>query len=272
MRLYVINLAQRTDRLAHMGRELDRLGLSFERVEAVDTARLVAEGWTNRHLAGGAFGCTLSHREAYRRFLATGEAFAVVLEDDVVFSDDAGPFLAEAGWVPEATDLVKLETFATRVFLRGTGTAAPAGHRLHELHFRHNGSAAYVVSRRFAERFVAIDPATFTHAMDEVLFDPRLRVVADARVLQLVPAVAIQEMKLGGHRLSTDIAPQLIRTAARSGDDRYRGPLGRLRWATRGVRHALAERLRMLRQMIRSRAIDLVDVEPPFGGRHDHRD
>jgi glycosyl transferase family 25 len=272
MRLYVINLPRRTDRLAHMTREIGRFGLAFERIEAVDAAVLAAEGRTNPHLPGGAFGCTLSHLEVYRRFLATGEAYATVLEDDVLFSDDARPFLADADWVPAGTDLVKLETFATRVFLRGSATAAPAGHRLHELHFRHNGSAAYVVSRRFAERFAAIDPASLTHAMDEVLFDPRLRVVAGARVLQLVPAVAIQEMKCGGGRLSTDIAPQRDRSAARPDDPRYRGPLGRLRWATRDLRHAVAARLRRLRQALRSRTTDLVDVETPFGDRSDRID
>ncbi|WP_165498218.1 glycosyltransferase family 25 protein [Siculibacillus lacustris] len=270
--IYVINLAARTDRLAHMEAELGRLGLAFERIDAVDAAAIARAGIANRHLAPGALGCTLSHQESHRRFLASGAPWAVVLEDDVFLADAARRLLAGSDWIPAGTDLVKLETFRTRVFLRGRGASAGPGHAVHELRFRHNGSAAYVVSRAYAERFAAIDPAAFTHAMDEVLFDPRLRVLPQFRVGQLVPAVAIQEMKRdpdGALRLATDVAAPLRRAAAAPDQAKYRGLLGRLRFATRAARHRLADALRTLRQMARSKTVDLTYGEVAFGERAD---
>jgi glycosyl transferase family 25 len=254
MRIQVINLAGRPDRLLHMRRELGRLGLSFERVEAVDRATVERAGPTGLRLPAAAVACAASHLAAMRRLVESGDRWGVVLEDDVFFSVDARRFLIGDDWIPADVDLVKLETFATAVMLRGAGRPVGEGHRLHELHFRHMGGAAYVVSGAFARRLADRDPASLVHAIDELLFDPRLAAEPATTAWQLVPAIAIQEMRLVDEpfrRFATDIEAPRTRAAADPGAARYRGLLGRLRWASRAVRHRLADRLRLLRQMIR---------------------
>jgi glycosyl transferase family 25 len=99
MRVFVINLARRAERMATMARRLDALGVKFERIEAVDGARLsdgerrkaanrfrwwCAKGSLPR---AGEIGCALSHRETWRKFLELDEPCACVLEDDVSPTD-----------------------------------------------------------------------------------------------------------------------------------------------------------------------------------------
>jgi len=84
-RIYVINLVERTDRLAEMLRELKRAGLEPEtgRIEffpAVKTTE--AAGFTN----SGYHGCFRSHLELYRRARAVGAKHLLVFEDDAELS------------------------------------------------------------------------------------------------------------------------------------------------------------------------------------------
>lgn len=87
MRIFVINLAKRKDRLEHMTRQLS----AFERVEAVDGAT-VRNPPVNRFLfwcskgygvKPGEIGCALSHQNVYRMIVEQGIDVACVLEDDV---------------------------------------------------------------------------------------------------------------------------------------------------------------------------------------------
>lgn len=91
MRIFVINLAKRKDRLEHMARQLS----DFERVEAVDGAA-VRNPPMNRFLfwcskgygvKPGEIGCALSHQNVYRMIIEQGIDVACVLEDDVSLSE-----------------------------------------------------------------------------------------------------------------------------------------------------------------------------------------
>lgn len=96
MKAYVINLPRSHQRRDEMTRQLDRVGLAYEFVEAVDgralkpseRAGLVDEATVAQHprwLTPGAIGCALSHLRAYERVLADGcEDVALMLEDDVI--------------------------------------------------------------------------------------------------------------------------------------------------------------------------------------------
>lgn len=99
MRAYVINLARSPQRRAHIVSELERTGIDYEIVTAVDgrdldmsdprvagsiTPEMFAQPWfMPSHVA-----CALSHQRAYRAILAAGDAAGLVLEDDVSLPDD----------------------------------------------------------------------------------------------------------------------------------------------------------------------------------------
>jgi glycosyl transferase, family 25 len=215
MRNYLINLARRPDRLAAMAGQAAPLGLALERVEAVDAAR-EAPGSLDRWFEdGGPLGeiprgdkaCLLSHRRAWELFVASGEAHAVFLEDDVRLSGSAPALLGSDNWIPANAQLVKLEHYGPpgqRVLLtdlRAVGEDFQMGRMLS----RHTGAAAYILSRGAAE--ILLRQTRFDLPVDHLLFNPNnSSLFAALSPWQLIPAIARQlqddKSDIEGTRLS----------------------------------------------------------------------
>ena len=91
MYAYVINLTRSPDRRAHIVGELQRTGLDYEIVPAVDgqTLDLKRSALIDPSLGSrcpfplGAAGCALSHFKTYQKVLEDGRDHALILEDDV---------------------------------------------------------------------------------------------------------------------------------------------------------------------------------------------
>ena len=206
MRTYLINLARRPDRLAAMIRQSVPLGLSLERVEAVDARNeepAVVNRWFTEsgplgEIPQGDKACLLSHRQAWEMFVAGGESHAVFLEDDVRLSASAAALLTSNGWVPSDVAVVKLEHYGPagqRVLLdkiRAVGEDFQLGRMLS----RHTGAAAYILSRRAAE--LLLRQTRFKLPVDHLLFNPNnSKLFAQLLPWQLVPAIARQEEFVG---------------------------------------------------------------------------
>lgn len=79
---YVINLAEASERLESIRRQL---GDAFERIEAKRTGEVNRFRWwcaVLRPRVKGELGCAESHKEAWRRLVASGEKCAAIFEDD----------------------------------------------------------------------------------------------------------------------------------------------------------------------------------------------
>ncbi|WP_449039699.1 glycosyltransferase family 25 protein [Parabacteroides goldsteinii] len=98
IKTYIINLKESVERKDQVLREVSRSPfMDIELVEAVNGRMLMEEqvemlfDWKNfsyrygHEPLPGEIGCTLSHRECYRRLLRSDEEYALVLEDDVLF-------------------------------------------------------------------------------------------------------------------------------------------------------------------------------------------
>lgn len=95
---HVINLDRDTERLAKIGRQLDRLGIPFERYAAVDGLTL---GLPADHLpARGHLACARSHANLYRQALDAGHEAVLIFEDDAIIRDDAADVM-RSGIVPQ---------------------------------------------------------------------------------------------------------------------------------------------------------------------------
>jgi glycosyl transferase family 25 len=202
MKLYLINLERRPDRLAAMRAEGDRLGLNFVRIDAVD-AKKVDPG---DRFGTGPLGviprgdqcCTLSHVAAWRAFLASGEPYAAILEDDVVLSGRAPLVLKQSDWIAAGLDLIKLEHYgpASQAVLLSDLRTLPNGFRLGRMRSRHTGAAAYILSRRAATILSAT--SRFNLPVDHLLFNPNNSpLFAALKPVQLLPAVARQQDFVG---------------------------------------------------------------------------
>ena len=177
------------------------LGLELTPVEAIDAGSASPDQVETRFAKSGALGeisrgdkcCTLSHRIAWEELVASGDDYAVVLEDDAVLSDSAGWLLLDHIWIPSRTDLIKLEHFGAagqRILVSDFATVAP-GFQLARLRSRHTGTGGYILSRRGALKLLALE--RFDLPVDHLLFNPNTSpLFAALAPQQLIPAVLRQ--------------------------------------------------------------------------------
>lgn len=105
MNILVISLTRSAGRRQHITRQMARLGLEFEFVDAIDkldldAARLdelVAAGQITADavaaMGAGTVACALSHRKALARSIEVPGEKALILEDDALLTDDVGSVL-----------------------------------------------------------------------------------------------------------------------------------------------------------------------------------
>jgi glycosyl transferase, family 25 len=202
MKVFVINLDRNPERLEHMRGQLR--GIAFERIAGVDGTKSppTANGLTRFELA-----CLASHQIAWRQFLDGSEEHACFLEDDLHIRPDFESLIRDEAWIPSDAHSVKLDTYLQRVKL-GDARPAPQGRQIARLYTRHESSAAYLLSRYGAERYLELT-AKPTAPADYSLF-PKYPHRLGLRVYQLSPAIAIQDHLLpageGGHTFPTAMA------------------------------------------------------------------
>lgn len=100
MKTYVISLEKNSDRLSAMSAQLSRLNVKYEVFRAVYGKDLSANERSKSYnafraycirggsLSDGQLGCALSHLGVYRKMLQEEVDAAIILEDDVVLSDE----------------------------------------------------------------------------------------------------------------------------------------------------------------------------------------
>ncbi|WP_449091799.1 glycosyltransferase family 25 protein [Rhizobium sp. A41-96] len=162
--VYLINIDRAADRLAEIERQSGEFGFRFERINGVDGALVPRDQWIDvdharferrhgRTILSGEYGCYRSHLAALRKFLASGDDMALVIEDDVALDAD---FLTRAVATKEAAptaDLIKLVNHRWRGF-RATANSRK-GDVVGRCLFGPQGSTAcYLVTRKGAEKIV----------------------------------------------------------------------------------------------------------------------
>jgi len=197
MKIFLINLDRRPDRLRHMTEILNGLGLPFTRVSAVDGMQLPmgeVRRWGN--LPPGATACFLSHRDCWKRVVDEALPYAVVLEDDLHLAPDAASLLCHGDWVPTEADVVKLETRLCRTLVDKAVAAAVSGRSLHRLRSSHMGTGGYIVTRKGAERLLSLSKR-LEAPVDHVMFNSGLPSAASLTTFQMVPALCVQDSYIG---------------------------------------------------------------------------
>ncbi|MET3794136.1 glycosyltransferase family 25 protein [Aquamicrobium terrae] len=200
MKVYYINLDRSPERRAWFTQQAEALGLDLVRVPAVDGRELPAaelDHWRqlsegNKVLSPGEIGCYLSHRKAWEAVLAGDEKWAFIAEDDIHFSRNAAAFLCDDSWIPAQAGLIKAETDLRRHEFSPTSWPAPFGHELRRLKSTHLNTGGYFLTREAADRML-----TFTErkceAVDGLLFAMRYMQEHRLKVMQIIPAICIQD-------------------------------------------------------------------------------
>ena len=204
MNIIIINLAAATGRLSFQTKQMARLGLAFERLEAISAADLTDEidkpiwkSW-QRPMRAGEIGCFLSHRAAWQKIAESGQP-ALVLEDDALLSSFVPEVLgALAAW--DRADHVSLEVKGRRKLVGRAAITVAGRVGAVRMYQDRSGAAAYVLWPSGAERLLAKTRHRAGIA-DAILCESY-----DLRSYQLEPACAIQLDQCAAYGLPPIIA------------------------------------------------------------------
>lgn len=198
MKVYVINLDRRTDRMEHMLAECSSRGIQFERIAAVDgedpevaeAASHCPAGRTGLPIHQMQYACFESHRRCWQALLAAGTEYALILEDDVSLSRSIGSFL-RTDWIPSGADVIKLETYEVRVHIERGDCHLVNDRAVARLRSSHLGCGGYIVSRGAAADLVK-KSSVVSEPVDRFMFDARYGIFEQLCVYQVIPALVLQ--------------------------------------------------------------------------------
>ncbi len=251
MKAYFINLDRSPERRDWFLGQAAALEIGFTRVPAVDSRELgEAEMARQRALASGdtelspgEIACLLSHRKVWRLVAGASDPWAFIAEDDIHFAPDAARFLSTPEWIPAGAEVVKAETTLIRQELSRKVWAEPFGHELRQLRSNHFCSGGYFLSRDGAARLLGFTDR-HVEPVDVILFSPELGVLNQTPVLQLSPAICLQDMYMARRdsRLDSDIHSERV-SQRRS---RKMPPIAKLRREAKRVAGQIVEPFRRL--------------------------
>ncbi|MEM6389422.1 MAG: glycosyltransferase family 25 protein [Pseudomonadota bacterium] len=197
-RALVINLVRATARLDFMARQMDLLGLAWERVEAVTPETMrpppddpVWQRW-QRPLRETEMAGLASHLMAWRS-VAEGTAPVLILEDDALLAVETAEHLSR--WAG-AGDMDHL-SLETRGRLKTLGPAKGGRARLWQ---DRSGAAAYLLWPDGARRLIRAATAA------PGLADAIICAAYDLRSFQAEPALAIQLDQCAAHGITPPLA------------------------------------------------------------------
>ena len=203
MRILLINLDRHSERRDWMNKALAKRHIAYERVQAVDANSLSDELMDavkkshshRRKFSSGDLACHLSHKKCWEIIAQGEDEYGCILEDDLHLSEDAAYFLSSNEWIPAHADVIKIETFAKTAICGLKGTVPVHDHRLRRLIGHHFGTGGYIVSRNAAKRLLELYENCYD-GMSFILFSHKYGSLTRFRVLQLEPAICIQDMRL----------------------------------------------------------------------------
>jgi glycosyl transferase family 25 len=192
----LINLRQSSDRLRFQEQQFARLGIPFERLDAVEASSIAEDVYADvvcawqRPISRGELGCFLSHRVAWQR-VVDSEHSALVVEDDVLLSDNLVTVLSQLEF-PDEPVAFSIETcYARKVVDRKSDIASlPLGYGIRPIYFDCGGSAAYIVTPSAAQLYL-------DHSKRCIgLVDSYMNRLKCVKRMQIEPALAVQMVVL----------------------------------------------------------------------------
>jgi glycosyl transferase family 25 len=163
---YVVNLERSANRRVHMQKELKKVRFHTEIVPAVDGRELdvsdpeiVSPELASRpHFRPGAAGCALSHLDIYRKILASGLDYALVMEDDIVLPRNMDQLCADVARHMRGAQVVLLNFHSddgvTEVLEAGSQKLS-SSFLLAEVADEASSTGCYLITRQAAARILS---------------------------------------------------------------------------------------------------------------------
>ncbi len=161
--IWVLNLRRDQERRRFMSGQMQRLGLDFAFVPAVDKRELTERDLTHysataallemgRELGQGEIACALSHARIWKRIVTEGHAEVLVLEDDVRPGTGLKGIIENRDKLPAGYDFIN---FTTPVGQTPFGEAISDNYRAAKHHYWASSTGAYLLSRKGAQKLLA---------------------------------------------------------------------------------------------------------------------
>ena len=185
---FVVNLDRSIERFRCISESLESFGLSFTRISAIDGKLLTKNELQKlavpkderllcfRELTPGEVGCFLSHRECWKKLVESDQNWALILEDDCVFSTNAKSLMETENWIPKDIQLCQLAHIGCSgekvIIERRKYKLFNGSEVVRVIKPHHIGTLAYLIHRDVAR--VALDATRKIEApVDEFLFSMR---------------------------------------------------------------------------------------------------
>lgn len=181
MKVLLINLDRSPERLSQIKQQLDPIGISFERISAIDAKKL-QESTTNfvkapnfeypYPLTKGEIACFLSHRECWKIAASSNDNWTLILEDHALISPHIKEYIKSTNWIPEECDLIQLIYTELPTFTDKTIKININNNTLLRTVFSSPvGASAYLISKKAA--MIAVKHSIFLRSpADNFLFSP----------------------------------------------------------------------------------------------------
>lgn len=179
MKTYLINLDRSPDRFEFFRNQAQTVGISFERIPAIDGRSLPETTWRSivderfefQPISVYEVACFLSHKAIWEGMVRDRIAMAAIFEDDAILAPQIADTFRSIENAQVSFDLIKLETTLRSVVLAKSSVSLASGESLHKLRSWHGGTAGYVVSLEGARK---LSKATnlISDQIDQAMFNP----------------------------------------------------------------------------------------------------
>jgi len=204
---FVINLDRRPDRLTYMADQLDRLGMPWERISALDKdtasdAEIAQEVKLSGHrirMGRGSQCCAITNFRIFRHMIEADLPAALILQDDVELAPEITDFVADLSWLPKGVGLVQFEKFGRKSSRRLATKLATVG--------------CFLITQD-AARIILEQKPLLDMPIDHFLFSPNVSPLFDQLGVAIVaPALARQKME----EIASDISAERARSKSLTG-------------------------------------------------------
>lgn len=192
MKIFILNLAQSTDRLAQQQKQFDQLGLDFERLPAVSVADIDAPTYQKYLTAGQRvikqteLACLFSHKKAWEQVISHNQP-CIILEDDAVLVKDFANLLENINNINEPNiDFINLEVHGRQKIVGKKPVATINDYHLYELFLDKSGTGGYIIYPTGAKKLLA------QFAQKVGLADTFIYQCPDLHKVQIEPAALLQ--------------------------------------------------------------------------------
>lgn len=229
MKCYIINLERSRDRWHSVVNQFKNLDLPYERLEAVDSEKLIFED--SKKLKKVTFtcatktelACNLSHLKALQQIAENEDDYGIILEDDVILSSNCKYFFTNTDWIPKDTTIIKLDVGVKKALFANKQELSKKPYCLYDLLTNDYSAAGYLISKKTA--IDIIDKLKKTNLLVDIfLFNYTEGCAKELNPRQLYPAILdikVTVSNIEHINRSMSILRSIIRLPKQFGNKRY---------------------------------------------------